>query len=1081
MSGEPVTLDLDRRSFMKASALAGAVAIGGATTGQVLGQEEEDPSEGGETPDGALGNTETVNSVCNYCAVGCGFKGERRGNAFVGQEPWSENPINNGSVCAKGASIYGTEHSEKRVKHPLQRVDGEWQRITWEQAYNEITGEIERIWEEYGRDSVYWLGSAHHSNEEAYALRKLIAFMGTNNVDHQARICHSPTVAGLANTWGYGAMTNTINDYRNYDLDIIIGQNPAEAHPIAMQHILEGQKRGGDMIVIEPRFTKTAAHADQFYRLRSGTDTAFMLGLLNYLIEQDALNEEHIEQRVNGWPDLEAELDNYDLETVSDITWISEDGIREVGDLIIENMPNVQIEWAMGGTQHTNGTQNIRAHAITALATGGIGRAGGGLQVMRGHANIQGTTDLGPNAHILPGYYSVSSASTWRYWAHVWSESPYTDGEVSFEDLYEKFDHMPDDLYEEQAGGGDAIIGDPEDTEDDTSMMFQNGLTVSRWYESALDQGDRLLESTLYQPEKTKMAVFWGHSANSLTEMDRMKQAMEELDTLVVVDMFPSVASVMAERDDGVIFLPCASPYEHAGSVTNSHRSVQWKEPVRPPGHNTRPDLEIIQQLADRLGFGEHFNWGPGPELHNGTESYEDVLREINLGVRTIGYQMSPERLQSQQEYDEVFSTEDLEAKAGPHEGEYWQLPWPCWGENPEGDVPDHPGTPIIWRDRMDPREGGHDFRARWGEQAPTLDDWEQVRGEKGYPSEDYPLQETYEQDGEEGLDMLRGTYEPEWWDSEVEGVPQYPGFANTIPRDPTNSGHMAGPVRYALNPERSPYEAAQDFQDVFLGEIDPADYEEYQNSQPDPPTGRGRARAVAWNFYDTVPIHREPVESPREDLVDEWPAFGAQTNLYRLDQNNQEVQQDATQRAHEQGFELVMTTGRQVEHQGGGAETRNNVFTADLQPHMYAEMHPDVADDIGVDGGDLVVVSTTNRGSILVKARVTYRVDEREVFLPYHWGGVFKGKDLSERYPDGLVPLAIGDSVNIITAPGYDSETQMQETKPALVNVKQATESLLNELNMDTHLLNEGFPQDENDLGQQKTYDVRNRSSDSH
>ncbi len=1072
MTPEPVSLDLDRRSFVKASALAGGLALGAGGSGHALAQtgsnSREDPQ-----PDGALGSeTETVKSVCNFCAVGCGFKGERKGSAFVGQEPWFENPINNGSLCAKGAAIYDSEHSPKRLKHPLVKEGGEWKKTSWSDAMDRVVSEFKRIRKEFSPESIFWLGSAHHTNEEAYALRKLLAFMGTNNVDHQARICHSPTVAGLANTWGYGAMTNTINDYRNFDLNIIIGQNPAEAHPIAMQHILEGQARGGQIVCIEPRFTKTAAHADHFYRLRSGTDTAFMLGLINYLNEQNALATETIEKRVQGWPDVRAELSNYDLETVEDVTWVSADNIREVGDLIIENMPNVQIEWAMGGTQHTNGTQNIRAHALTALASGGIGRAGGGLQVMRGHANIQGTTDLGPNPHILPGYYSVSSADTWRHWTNVWSKSPFTSGSVTYDELYQKFDRLPKGKFQ-QAGGGDNVIGE-KSQEDDRSMMFYNGLTVSRWYEGALDRKDRLVDSRLYQPNKVKAAVFHGHSANSITEMDRMKKAMEALDLLVVIDVFPSVASVMADRDDGVVVLPAASPYEHSGSVTNSHRSVQWKDAVKPPSHNTKPDLQIIQEFAEAFGFGDHFDWGNGPELYSGKSSYEDALREINLGVRTIGYQQSPERLQQHRRHDEKFSTEDLEAKSGPVKGDYWSLPWPCWGKG-------HTGTPILWRDDMDPREGGFDFRARWGPTAPSPDEWSRFRGEKGFPTEDYPLKQTYQQQGEEGLDLLRGTYNPDWSNGPIQGVPQYPGFATTLPENLEEPTSLSVPYRYALSPDHSPYDAAKAYSQREGADFDYGltldDYRQYDIKQPDPPTGRGRARGVAWNFYDPVPIHREPIESPRPDLIEEWPAFGKQTNLYRLDQNNEKVQERATKRAQQEGFETIMTTGRQVEHQGGGAESRSNLFLADLQPHMYAEIHPKKAEEVGVDGGELVVVSTTNRGSVLVKARVTHRVNEHEVFLPFHWGGIYKGKSLEERYPEGHVPYAIGDSVNIITAPGYDSETQMQETKPALVRVRKATRELLNELGMDADLL-DGFPQDNEDIGLQKDYDVRDSRS---
>ncbi|MFC4246993.1 formate dehydrogenase subunit alpha [Natribaculum luteum] len=1097
---EPVSLDLDRRSFMKASALAGIAGLGVGGVGRSLSQGSD---EDATSPDAELTKT-----ICNYCSVGCGFRGVRDGNAFVGMESWNEHPVNAGSLCSKGAGILETEHSEKRLKHPMVQENGEWRRLSWGEAYDRLATDIRALWpdsdvdpseavdvdEEASRESVMILGSAHHSNEEAYAIRKLAAFMGTNNIDHQARICHSTTVAGLANTWGYGAMTQPINDYRNFDLNIIIGQNPAEAHPVAMQHILEGQRRGGTIVNVDPRYTKTSAHADYFYRMRPGTDVALIMGLLRYLRDEgelaldpdgDDTGGNMLTDRVMGWPDVEAELDQYDLDTVAEITWIDREDIEELGDLIIENSPHVQIEWAMGATQHNNGTQNIRSYALLSLASGSSARSGGGLQVMRGHANVQGATDLAVASHILPGYYGLDPGG-WSWWADVWDKNPYTSGSTSFEELYEKFELMPEDRYVEQSPTLESADEIDTSTPAENSMMFQNGLTVARWFEAALDQDDRLQETPIYQPDQVKIAIFWGHSANSISEMRQMKAGMENLDLLVVIDVFPGVATVLPDYDEGppILVLPASSQYEHYRSLTNSHRAVQWSEPVADPAHNSRPDLRIMQELADHLGFGEHFDWGSGTRMHNGKSTYEDVIREFNLGTNTIGYRQSPERLQQHLEYEEYFDQDTLRAPKDadiPVAGDYWMLPWPCWGEG-------HPGTPIIWNDDLDPREGGQDFRTRWGVQAPTESEWAEMPDD-----DDYPLAETVDQQGEEGLSLVRDPYEPDWLDAvnerlpaedqidQIYGVPEYPGWKTTFPDsllDPnrtTQSDELTIPQQYALDPTESVYTAAQALDESTVGDrdkdIDVGFYEQYDYAQPDAPTGRGRARAVVWNFLDKVPVHREPLESPSMDLVEEWPANGQQKNFYRLDQNNAAEQEQATQAAVDQDMNVIMTTGRQVEHQGGGAETRSNIYTADLQPHMYAEMTPNMADELGVDGGDLVVVSTTDRGSVLVKARVTDRPNDREVFLPYHWGGIFQGESLEDKYPDGTVPYAIGDSVNSITSRGYDVETQMQETKVAMVQVQRATRELLDELNMDPDI---EFPQDRDDVGTQKSFDVR-------
>ncbi|MFB6156768.1 MAG: formate dehydrogenase subunit alpha, partial [Haloferacaceae archaeon] len=923
----------------------------------------------------------------------------------------------------------------------------------------------------------------------------------------------STTVAGLANTWGYGAMTNSLQDYRNFDLLVVIGQNPAEAHPIAMQHILEGQKRGGTILVLDPRFTKTAAHADEFMRFRPGTDVALMMGVIKELRDEyglamdpdaDDTGQNMLTDRVQGWEDVDAELDQYDKETVSDITWLSVEDIEKIAKLFHENRPHIQIEWAMGGTQHNNGTQNIRSYAEASLASGSAARSGGGLQVMRGHANVQGATDLAVASHILPGYYGLSPGG-WAWWADIWDLNPYTSGSTSFADMYDRFEVMPPEKY---VRGSDAEDPDafPESSDGQdfgadnpapNSMMFQSGLTVARWFEGALDQEDRYHETPVYQPDQVKIAFFWGHSANSISEMEQMKEGMENLDLLVVIDVFPSVASVLPDYEDGppVLLLPASSQYEHYRSLTNTHRATQWSEPVKSPSHNSKPDLQIMQELADALGFGEHFDWGAGPELYNGKSTYENVIREFNLGTNTIGYRQTPERLQQHLEYDYAFSHENLQGAEGtPVEGEYWMLPWPCWGE-------DHPGTPIIWNDDMDPNNGGQDFRTRWGVSAPSPEEWE---------GDDYPLQNTVDAVGdrydsmEEALDLTRAPYQPEWAsgadtasDGQIHGVPEYPGWKTVPPKsllDPTQStqsDELTIPQKHALDNDKSVYTAAKALDnpdtgsatfDAYLKEtqnVDPSFYEQYDFRQPDAPTGRGRARAVVWSFLDTVPVHREPIESPRPDLVEEWPANGQQQNFYRLDQNNAREQEKAMRIIHEDGsgptLDTIMTTGRQVEHQGGGSETRSNIHTADLQPHMYAEMTPAKAEEVGVDGGDLVVVSSTDKGSVLVKARVTDRPNDDEIFLPFHWGGVFKGQSLEDKYPDGMVPYAIGDSANAITSRGYDVETQMQETKVSMVAVRPATESLLEELNMDVDI---EFPQDRQGIGQQKDFDVRDQNT---
>ena len=228
---------VDRRTFLRRSGLTvgGMAAIGAFQLGTVQKAAAISPPQPGVP-------IELKKSICTHCAVGCTVTAEVQNGVWTGQEPSWDSPINRGSHCAKGASVRELVHSDRRLKYPMKLVGGQWERISWEEAIDGIGDKLLEIRESSGPESVYWMGSAKFSNEGTYLFRKLAALWGTNNQDHQARICHSTTVAGVANTWGYGAMTNSFNDIRNSKTMLVLGGNPAEAHPVAMQHLLEGKE-----------------------------------------------------------------------------------------------------------------------------------------------------------------------------------------------------------------------------------------------------------------------------------------------------------------------------------------------------------------------------------------------------------------------------------------------------------------------------------------------------------------------------------------------------------------------------------------------------------------------------------------------------------------------------------------------------------------------------------------------------------------------------------------------------------------------------------------------------------------------
>ena len=292
---------VDRRGFLRGSGLA----IGGMASISAFGGTVAQA----QTADAVAGAVTTVKSICANCSVGCTVLAEVDNGVWIGQEPGFDSPFNLGAHCAKGASCRDAAHGERRLKYPMKKENGEWKRISWEQAIDEIGDQMGTIREESGPDSVYWLGSAKFNNEQAYLFRKFAAYWGSNNVDHQARICHSTTVAGVANTWGYGAMTNSYNDIHKSKVMLVIGGNPAEAHPVSLLHLLQAKEQNNaELIVCDPRFTRTAAHADEFVRIRPGSDVALIWGFLWHIFENAWEDKEFIRTRVYGMDEIRAEV-----------------------------------------------------------------------------------------------------------------------------------------------------------------------------------------------------------------------------------------------------------------------------------------------------------------------------------------------------------------------------------------------------------------------------------------------------------------------------------------------------------------------------------------------------------------------------------------------------------------------------------------------------------------------------------------------------------------------------------------------------------------------------------------------------
>ncbi|MBP6559013.1 MAG: formate dehydrogenase subunit alpha, partial [Burkholderiaceae bacterium] len=535
------------------------------------------------------------------------------------------------------------------------------------------------------------------------------------------------------------------------------------------------------------------------------------------------------------------------------------------------------------------------------------------------------------------------------------------------------------------------------------AMMTKPGITVSRWIDGVLEKNE-----LIDQESNLRGVVYWGHAPNSQTRGLEMKRAMDKLDLLVVVDPYPSATAAMAAMpgkpedlnpNRAVYLLPATTQFETSGSCTASNRSLQWREKVIEPLWESRTDHMIMYQFAQKLGFGPELVKNYKLHKVKGLDEpmIEDILREINRSVWTIGYTgQTPERLKAHMKNMHVFDVKTLRAKAGKDAetgydltGDFFGLPWPCWGTASLK----HPGTANLYDTSLHVMDGGGNFRANFGVErngeSLLAADGSHSKGAAittGYPELDHIL-----------LKKLG------WWDELTDAEKKLAEGKNW---KTDNSGGM---IR------------------VFM-----------QNHGCHP-FGNARARAVVWNFPDAIPQHREPLFGTRPDLVAKYPTHDDKMAFWRLPTLFKSVQQkNVADKLHEK-FPFIMTSGRLVEYEGGGEETRSNPWLAELQQEMFIEINPAVAAAKGIRNGERAWVHTPTGARLNVQALVTERVAADTVFMPFHFSGRWQGADMLAHYPAGAAPIVRGEAVNTGTTYGYDSVTMMQETKTTICNVEKA------------------------------------------
>jgi formate dehydrogenase major subunit len=587
---------LDRRTFLRRSGLtaAGLAAVGALPLASVRKAQAAGPAVAGAT---------IRKNVCTHCSVGCTVIAEVSNGVWVGQEPGWDSPISRGSHCAKGAATRELVHGDRRLRYPMKLVNGQWTRIAWDQAINEIGDKMMDIRAKSGAESVYWLGSAKFTNEAAYLFRKFAAFWGTNSCDHQARICHSTTVAGVANTWGYGAQTNSYTDIRNSKTIFFLGSNAAEAHPVSLQHILEGKELNrSNFIVADPRLTRTAAHATEYVRIRPGTDIPVLWGMLHHIFKNGWEDKQFIEQRVYGMDDIRKEVEKWTPEEVERVTGVPGAQLERVAKMFATEKPSTII-WAMGQTQHTVGTATVRASCIL-------------LPRHRQRRRPRHRRQHLPRPHQRAGRNRPR-----RRYRHA--AALLRSGGRRLAALVARLGRRV-----RLAAVALRRAEDDEHLRHSVDALARRGQPAEGWS----------------QKDNLKAMIVFGHGGNTVTRMPKAAGGARK--ARPAGGCRPASHHLGRAGEAQGQHLPAAG-----GDQLRAGRLAHRLQPRDAMGRDDRQadlrvedDLDIYYLLARKLGFADRFF--KNIKVENNLPVPEDVLREINRGGWSTGYcGQSPERL----------------------------------------------------------------------------------------------------------------------------------------------------------------------------------------------------------------------------------------------------------------------------------------------------------------------------------------------------------------------------------------------------------------------------------------------------
>ncbi|WP_298259873.1 formate dehydrogenase subunit alpha [uncultured Litoreibacter sp.] len=528
-----------------------------------------------------------VESICPFCGVGCQISLKVK-DGKVKYVDGINGPANEGRLCVKGRFGFDYIHHDHRLTKPLIRredapakglnVDPDnWQEVFREATWDEALDVAANGMKGRGRE-VAGFGSAKCTNEEAYLFQKIIRQgFGHNNVDHCTRLCHASSVAALIENVGSGAVTATFNEIENADVAIVIGANPTENHPVAATFFKQFVKRGGKLIVMDPRGQALKRHASHMLQFRPGADVSMLNAIMHTIVEEKLYDQQYIDAYTENWEAEKAHLAGFTPEKMSEICGIDPEMLRDVARTFA-GAKSAMIFWGMGVSQHIHGTDNSRCLISLALMTGQVGRPGAGLHPLRGQNNVQGASDAGLIPMFLPDYQSVMDDGVRSAFTDVW-------------------------------GSGD--------------FSNEKGLTVTE------------ILTAVHEGDIKSMYILGENPAMSDPDVEHARDALAKLDHLVVQDIFITETANFAD-----VILPASAFAEKSGTVTNTNRQVQMGRPAVPPPGEAKEDWWIEVELAKRLGLGWDYQ-SPADvfaEMKQNMNSLDNITWDRLMGENVVTY-----------------------------------------------------------------------------------------------------------------------------------------------------------------------------------------------------------------------------------------------------------------------------------------------------------------------------------------------------------------------------------------------------------------------------------------------------------